>query len=360
MARQFKVFAVSLLLACLFAFPVYADFTVNDSNTLNNIKVNVQTAVNNQVALENRLIDIHSRLVTISNNLDANFASLLTDTTNLQSQLASIQSQLASILSYLVPESTIYPDNNAIYSFDDRYFHSTLSSDDYPGFIGFTNTKYITFVQLPSVPLFGYLPPGDYTLVFNTSGAEILQFGMETNGAHNESGYSYLYLNDFTDYGYVSGGVVRRFRCDFTVSDPDGLSFGSCTGVLDSVQSGFASGYIFSRADATAVLNDQVGPDIDSHGQKLEQGVDQMEDLENTAFGNLDTSIGSLDFSGSALGQVVSGFTFIRAVFSAVYSSSPYISVLINLSCMLGVLALFLRVQPRFSRWEREHRDRTS
>ena len=317
MARQLRVFAVSLLLACLFALPVYADFTVNDSNTLNNIKTNIQTAVNNQVALENRLINIHSRLVAISNNLDANFSSLLTDTTNLQSQLASI-------LSYLDAQSTIYPDNTAIYCFDDRYFYTSATNDNYPGFIRYEKTQYINFINLPSAPLYGYLEPGDYTLVFNTSGAVVKQFAFGTNGQNNENGYSQLFLDDFTDFGYVSGGSIRRFRCDFTVSNPDGLSFGICYAFLSSSSSGYASGYIFKRADATAVLNDVLSPSIDSHGQQLENGVDQMEDLENTAFGSLDTSIGSLDFSGSALGQVVSGFTFIRAVFSAVYSSSPY------------------------------------
>lgn len=105
---------------------------------------------------------------------------------------------------------------------------------------------------------------------------------------------------------------------------------------------------------------DKVGSSVSDKTSSVNSGVNQLEGLEDQVFGSLDTSIGSIDFSGSALGQVVSGFNFIRAVFSAVYSSSPYISVLINLSCMFGVLALFLRVQPRFSRWEREHRDRSN
>lgn len=362
MARQFKVFVVSLLLACIFVFPANAEWSGTDSNNLSQIRNYTYYLQNYLPTISSNVGSIQSFVSSISNNLISYLDPSRYGSFSYQnlSKLDSITSLLKGISNTLGADSTIYPDNTALYSFDDRYFYSASSSTTYPGFVSFTNTRYITFVQLPSVPLFGYLPPGDYTLVFNTSGAEIIQFGMETVGSNNKPGYSYLYLNDFTDYGYVSGGNIRRFRCDFTVSDPDGLSFGSCTGVLSSASSGYASGYIFQRADATAILNDQVGVDVDSHDQQLQQGVDKMEDLENTAFDNLDTSIGSLDFSGSALGQVVSGFTFIRAVFSAVYSSSPYISVLINLSCMLGVLALFLRVQPRFSRWEREHRDRTS
>lgn len=362
MARQFRVFAVSLLLACLFAFPAHATWSGTDSNNLSQIRNYTYYLQAYLPTISSNVGTIQSFVSSISNNLISYLDPSRYGSFSYQnlSKLDSITSLLKSISNTLGANSTIYPDNTAIYSFDDRYFFSSSSNDTYPGFIGFSNTQYIGFLQLPSAPLFGYLPPGDYTLVFNTSGPEIIQFGFETNGQNNESGYSKLYIDDFTDYGYVSGGKIRRFRCDFTVSDPDGLSFGSCTGVLSSVSSGYASGYIFQRADAAAILNDQVGADVDSHDQQLQQGVDQMEELENTAFGNLDTSIGSLDFSGSALGQIVSGFAFIRAVFSAVYSSSPYISVLINLSCMLGVLALFLRVQPRFSRWEREHRDRTS
>ena len=43
MARRLKVFAVSFLLACLFSFPVHAEFTTSDSIDLGYIKDAVET-----------------------------------------------------------------------------------------------------------------------------------------------------------------------------------------------------------------------------------------------------------------------------------------------------------------------------
>lgn len=328
MVRRIKVFAVLLFASCFFSFSAFAEFTVNDSNnllnirsTLSNVNQYLGTLNSNIIWAGNQTVDVKNSLVSLRNNLDANFSSLLTDTTNLQSQLTTISSLLSSLVNdkagnYFVSEFA----NNTQYMTD----WSTGNSGTNAGYIFPNTSASAAYKGLQGLTLL----PGTYRITVLAS-----------------------YAWDFANQHYEAGtkSVIRTF------TSPQTLKFNF-----------YGAGYYYisivpatSSDEAQSVVSN-VGSNITGSTSSVNSGVDQLEGLENQVFGSLDTSLGSIDFSGSALGQVVSGFNFIRAVFSAVYSSSPYISVLINLSCMFGVLALFLRVQPRFSRWEREHRDRSS
>lgn len=353
MARQFKVFAVSFLLACLFAFPAHAEFSSSDSLNLSNIRSDVST-IRTYISNLSQLGLIEGWLESISNNFISYFDPSRYGSFSQQnlSKLDSLSSQLDQILSVLGASSYKVDDRNAVYAFDTRYFYTSQESSTYEGMI-YSGSSAVAFNPSASGRYLAFfLEPGKYVLEANCSNnAYLSSFGFEANSSSSNTSLT----GTFESIGTFDN--ISKFRAYFTVDSY--LTFSNLA--IQANTSGYwVNAYLYLVEGSTSIVSDSLTPSIDSHGQDLEQGVNQMEDLEDTAFGSLDTSIGSLDFSGSALGQVVSGFTFIRAVFSAVYGSSPYISVLINLSCMLGVLALFLRVQPRFSRWEREHRDRTS
>lgn len=359
MARQLEVLAVSLLLACLFAFPARAEWSGSDSNNLSMIR-------NYTSNLQTYLPSISSSTGSISASINSllnqftmidGVTSLLRDIRNYlniswSGGFASrIVGTLDSIASILGASSYKVDDRNAVYAFDTRYFYTSQESASYEGMI-YSGSPAAAFNPSASGRYLAFfLEPGKYVLEANCSNnAYLSSFGFEANSSSPNTSLSgaFEFIGTFDN--------ISKFRAYFTVDSY--LTFSNLA--IQANTSGYwVNAYLYLVEGSASIVSDSLKPSIDSHGQQLDQGIDQMEDLENTAFGSLDTSIGSLDFSGSALGQVVSGFTFIRAVFSAVYSSSPYISVLINLSCMLGVLALFLRVQPRFSRWEREHRDRT-
>lgn len=343
MARRLKVFAVSFLLACFFSLPVHAEFTTSDSIDLGYIKDAVETIEKYTQHLDYLFYPYSSSVAP------ASLYSFL-------SKLPNISSQLDQIISLLGSNSKGFNTDDAIYCFD-SFHYDGITNESYPGMIANNIGNLVVFNNTNGRYLNTFLPAGEYILLINLStGMGIDGINFESNATAEEpSNRLHIPGSQIPFIGIYNG--IQRFRINFSIPE-GGMFFGDFWVALSGP--GYAACYVYRVDGQEGVAADLLTPSIDSHGQQLDQGIDQMEDLENTAFGSLDTSIGSLDFSGSALGQVVSGFTFIRAVFSAVYSSSPYISVLINLSCMLGVLALFLRVQPRFSRWEREHRDRTS
>lgn len=364
MARRLKVFAVSFLLACLFCFSASAEFSATDSSNLSFIRSDVST-IRTYISNLSQLGLIESWLESISNNFISYFdpsrygsfsQQNLSKLDTLISRGSSVSSQLDQIISALGSDSKGFNTDDAIYCFDSFHYDGT-TNESYPGMIANNIGNLVVFNNTNGRYLNTFLPAGEYILLINLStgmGSDGVNF--ESNAAAEEpSNRLQIPGSQIPFIGIYNG--IQRFRVTFTIPE-GGMFFGDFWVALSGP--GYAACYVYQIDGQEGVVADALTPSIDSHGHDLDQGVNQMEDLENTAFESLDTSIGSLDFSGSALGQVVSGFTFIRAVFSAVYGSSPYISVLINLSCMLGVLALFLRVQPRFSRWEREHRDKSS
>lgn len=341
MARRIKVFFLVLFASVIFSISVNAQFTVNDSNNLLNIRSTLSnmnqylgTLNNNIIWAGNRTVDVKNSLVSLRNNLDANFSSLLTDTTNLQSQFTTVSSLLSEIKSGLdqILAALGFRGIPVYHEFQNslEYCDSWNNGFRLAKNIVMPNASGDAFVWPTFQGENVFLGPGVYVV------------SVQTNIR--------WFFNGYSDWVDGSKSVTVKF---------DGLS--QILFKISSAPAWFIVDIYPADSDQLGdQVFDKVGSSVSDKTSSVNSGVNQLEGLEDQVFGSLDTSIGSIDFSGSALGQVVSGFNFIRAVFSAVYSSSPYISVLINLSCMFGVLALFLRVQPRFSRWEREHRDRSN
>lgn len=341
MARRIKVFFLVLFASAIFSVSVNAAFTVNDSNnllnvrsTLSNINQYLGTLNSNIIWAGNQTVDVKNSLVSLRNNLDANFSSLLTDTTNLQSQLTTVSSLLSEIKSGL---------NQILAALGWRgiaVYHEFQNSLEYCN--SWNNGSRIannSVIPTSSGDAWQY-PILNGENVFLAPGVYVVSVSTNTN----------WFINGSDKWVSNAGSVTVKIT---------GLA--QILFKFSSVPSWFVLDIYPADSDQLGdQVFDKVGSSVSDKTSSVNSGVNQLEGLEDQVFGSLDTSLGSIDFSGSALGQVVSGFNFIRSVFSAVYSSSPYISVLINLSCMFGVLALFLRVQPRFSRWEREHRDRSN
>lgn len=313
MVRRIKVFAVLLFASCLFSLPVRADFTNSDSLNLGLVESWCESISNNLIQYLNPYSASSFAGMNLQklDSLLSNFSSANSSLNNILSAINALRTdeagnyfltEFVNNTKYMTAWSTGNSGTNAGY-----IFPNTSASAAYNGLQGLT------------------LLPGTY---------RITVLGQ----------YAWDFANTHYNAGQTS--VIRTF------DEPQTLQFNF-----------YGSGYYYisivpaTGSDEAQSVSDSIGGSINSHNSDLSNNVDQLDGLEDQVFQGLDTSLGGLDFSGSALAQVVSGFTFIRAVFSAVYSSSPYISVLINLSCMLGVLALFLRVQPRFSRWERSRHD---
>lgn len=320
MVRRIRVFAVLLFASCLFCFSVRAEWSTSDGITLRDISLNTGLIETWCESISNNLIGYldPSRATSFTyqnlqklNSLLSNFSSANASLNNILSAINALRTdeagnyfltEFVNNTKYMTAWSTGNSGTNAGY-----IFPNTSASAAYNGLQGLT------------------LLPGTYRITVLAS-----------------------YAWDFASRHYEAGttSVIRTF------DEPQVLQFNF-----------YGAGYYYisivqaSGSDEAQSVSDLIGGSINSHNSDLSNNVDQLDGLEDQVFQGLDTSLGGLDFSGSALAQVVSGFTFIRAVFSAVYTSSPYISVLINLSCMLGVLALFLRVQPRFSRWGRSRHD---
>lgn len=375
MVRQFKVLIVFLFLACLFCSSAYADFSNTDSSNLSQIRSYVSTIQSYTSTISSNISSMRTDLSTIRSyaqnlsdiSLDVgliestfeNFSRLFTNSTNgwnamynlvysLTGKSDTTNSYLQQILSALGGGLSV-DDRNVVYTFDSRFQPSDRINKDAP-FLVYTPAT-IDWNCIPPV----FLDTGTYYLVRVINS---YQTSYEIRGytAGNNLGNNIVNTGDFSVRNFTFNGVsLYLYVSELNIDEPYYISR-----LIMSRSSPSYSAAFIVKADDSDVISSENVPLIDSSESDLSDGITQLDQQEDEIFTNLDTSIGDLDFSGSALGQVVSGFTFIRAVFSAIYSSSPYISVLINLSCMLGVLAIFLRVQPRFSRWEREHRDRTS
>lgn len=352
MARRVKVFFVVLFSACLFSFSALADFGISDSSNLGLIESWCESISNNIISYFDP-----SRYTSFSYQALSKLDSIISSFSTSNSSLSSISSQLQSILHLLGKSDKDFNTDNAIYCFD-SYHYNGDTDESLPGMlISSSDSNLVIFQNTASRYLSTYIPPGTYILLVNIqSNGQLEKVQFEANAPNPTGSDSVaLFQSDFRFVGTF--GTSSRYQATFQLND--GLYFGDFYVQLSFLHGG-ACAYLYEVSGAESIVSSNNVPNINSHGQELNQGVSQLDSLEEQVFGSLDTSLGSIDFSGSALGQVVSGFNFIRAVFSAIYSSSPYISVLINLSCMFGVLALFLRVQPRFSRWEREHRDRSN
>lgn len=375
MARQFKVLLVFLFLACLFCTSAYADFSINDSSNLSSIKSYVSTIQSYTSTISSNISSMRSDLSTIRSyaqylsdiSLDVgliestfeNFSRLFTNSTNgwnamynlvysLTGKSDTTNSYLQQILSALGGGLSV-DDRNVVYSFDSRFQPSDQINEKAP-FLVYSPSS-ISWYSIPPV----FLDTGTYYLVRVITDPqpnyEIRGYLASNNAGKNLVLNGNPIVNKFT----YNGVSLYLYVSKLDIDDPYYIT----RLIMSRSSSSYSAAFIVKSDDSDVISSENV-PQIDSTESDLSDGITQLDKQEDEIFINLDTSIGDLDFSGSALGQVVSGFTFIRAVFSAIYSSSPYISVLINLSCMLGVLAIFLRIQPRFSRWEREHRDRTS
>lgn len=328
MVRRIKVFAVFLFASCFFCFSASAEWSISDSSTLSDISLNTGLAYGTLQSIFDQLdaVDgVNAHLNDIANNLSLYYSG--STASSFFSKFSEMNSTLDGILSAI---NALRADDAGNY-FLTEFVNNTKYMTDWSTGNSGTNAGYIFPNTSASAAYNGLqgltLLPGTYRITVLAN-------------------YAWDFVNQHYEAGTTS--VIRTF------SSPQILQFNF-----------YGSGYYYisivpatSSDEAQSVVSN-IGSNISGSTSSVNSGVDQLEGLEDQVFGSLDTSLGSIDFSGSALGQVVSGFNFIRAVFSAIYSSSPYISVLINLSCMFGVLALFLRVQPRFSRWGREHRDRS-
>ena len=340
MARRIKVFFIVLFASAFFSISVNAEFSGNDSLNLSSIRSDVSTIrvyINylsnlrgiegNTKAIYNWMVDHVSGLASYLDDFRRDFDDINSSVSVSNSWLSQIKSGLDQILAALgwrgIP---VYHEfQNSLeycnsWNNGSRIVNNSViptSSGDAWQFPTFNNDNV-------------FLAPGVYVVTVQTN---VNWFFNGADGWVSNSGSVTVKITGLSQILFKFSSVPSWFVLDIYPADSDQLG--------DQVF-------------------DKVGSSVSDKTSSVNAGVNQLEGLEDQVFGSLDTSLGSIDFSGSALGQVVSGFNFIRVVFSAVYSSSPYISVLINLSCMFGVLALFLRVQPRFIRWEREHRDRSN
>ena len=183
MARQFRGFAVSLLLACLFAFPVNAEWSGNDSNNLSNIRIYTSYLQTYLPTISSNIGSIQSFVSSISNNLISYFDPSRYGSFSYQNlaKLDTISSKIESLLNVLGASSYKVDDRDAVYSFDSRYCLTTQESTTYPGmilgsgdYIHFNPTQYPYYVY--------FLPAGRYVLELSvTSSAPLAWFGFETN-----------------------------------------------------------------------------------------------------------------------------------------------------------------------------------
>lgn len=343
MARRVKVFIVSLCAAFLFAFPAYAEFNTSDSINLNNIEsdiglylpylgeINAEiTALTNQFMMvegvTSLLHDIRDSLRP--SELGGFSYELLKDT-------SGIQSQLSDILTALGQSDNPLPDNDAVYTFDNRYYKSDKpENDQYPGFIGYTSKQYVRFQSADGYPIFGYLSPGEYTFVFSSTSGVPVELGFESN-QNNVDGYSRLALTDFYSFGSYADGVTR-VRADFSVTDKDGLSFTMAYAKFNSSTSGYCIGYIFRRSDNSLVGaidgdQQQVTDEVESAGQQQSQQEEQL-------WTNVNAYKDDLTFSIADWSEAASGLSYVTGVFMIIWNNSP--TQVITLSLMLGIAML--------------------
>lgn len=347
MARRIKVFFIVLFASAFFSVSVNAEFSGNDSLNLSSIRSDVSTirgyirdlsdiAINTSYSksIYNWMVNHVYGLASYLDDFRRDFDDINSSINSVNSSVSvsnSWLSQIKSVLDQILGKLGVNTSLNVYHEFQNsKNFMDAWTTGNY------------SIIGNALVPVFSgdwitpkrnndnvFLAPGTYAVSVQTN-VNWLFNGVDSWVTNN--GTVYVTFNNMAQPLFKVSAQPSWFVVDIYPAD--------------SNQQGEMAGASVDSA-------------INNSNSNLSSGVDQIEGLEDQVFGSLDTSLGSIDFSGSALGQVVSGFNFIRAVFSAVYSSSPYISVLINLSCMFGVLALFLRVQPRFSRWEREHRDRS-
>lgn len=346
MARRIKVFFIVLFASAFFSVSVNAEFSGNDSLNLSSIRSDVSTirgyisdlsdiAINTSYSksIYNWMVNHVSGLASYLDDFRRDFDDINSSINSVNSSVSvsnSWLSQIKSVLDQILAAFgwrgiAVYHEFQNSLEYCNSWDHGSRISNN-----AVVPTASGDFWQQPKINADNVgIAPGVYVVSVQT---DVRWFFNGQSDWVNGSKTFTVKFDSISQLLFKFSSAPAWFILDIYPADSDQLG--------DQVF-------------------DKVGSSVSDKTSSVNSGVNQLEGLEDQVFGTLDTSIGSIDFSGSALGQVVSGFNFIRAVFSAVYGSSPYISVLINLSCMFGVLALFLRVQPRFSRWEREHRDRS-
>lgn len=329
MLRKLYMFALSVLAACIMAAPCYADFSVSDSLNL--------------MYCETYLSGISSYVSKILVDFDKYYSFAVSEFTNIGSNVLSISSTLSTIETYLSKLSgSSYTAFDLPFTFDSSTCYTKNPINGYITdgiWVGFSS--YQPGVSTPSLRY--YLPAGHYFVAVQS--LDSVQ-PSELTWESGLEGQSYYTINNLLSSGYRDGAYFWLF--DFTLDEPrifwnlfvyyPGGGIHSCIAyVYDSN----------SSSDVGASLNSSFGDSLSSGADDIQSSVDSISAKENEMFTSFDSTIESFDFTGSSLSQMAGSFSFIGAVFTSLFNVHPVVSVVLNVSMMFGVLALFLRISPR-------------